>query len=286
MILKGGLSVLFGHQKWMTFHSSVFHTQEMIYLLDIVIMGTTPPYKYGLFDHNGDLVKGFPSHIFFNRDFNWSGAFDGALNPVRVDDRLYLKDYVNDTIYQLDRTNNLHPAYVFGLGKYIYPIEYLETLNMQQPFPSNAFIINRLVGMPNYFFYQFRFPHSLPRPRAKPMFIPIFNEYRSDDIMVYGLYDIKQKINILLDTDSFLQKGFINDINGGLSFIPRYYAGDGLVVDFWTTEEMKEILTDEYFASQKVSDPQGHEKLKELLRVLNEEDNPVIVVAQLKNDKF
>ena len=176
----------------------------------------------------------------------------------------------------------MQPAYVFGLGKYSYPIEYFETLNHQQPFPLEAFIIQRLVGMPKFFFYQFRFPNSFSKPKSRQVYNPVLNGYGATDAIVYGLYDIEQQTNILLDTDSYLQKGFINDINGGLSFVPRYYAGDGIVVDVWNAEDMKEILTDEYFASQKIKDSQAYQKLKEILQNLKEDDNPVVVMARLK----
>ena len=45
---------------------------------------------------------------------------------------------------------------------------------------------------------------------------------------------------------------------------------------------MKEKHTDEYFASRTIKDPQAHQKLKELLKNLDEQDNPVVVIAKLK----
>jgi hypothetical protein len=71
-------------------------------------------------------------------------------------------------------------------------------------------------------------------------------------------------------------------LNGGLSFIPKYYAGNNEVIDIWSPADMKEMLTDKYFASLKIKDPQAHQKLKELLKTLKDDDNPVVVVAKLK----
>ena len=45
---------------------------------------------------------------------------------------------------------------------------------------------------------------------------------------------------------------------------------------------MKEILTEKYFASIEIKDPQAHQKLRDLLKTLDWEDNPVVVVAKLK----
>jgi hypothetical protein len=74
----------------------------------------------------------------------------------------------------------------------------------------------------------------------------------------------------------------INDINGGLPFIPRYYLGNGVVADVWQAYVMKDILTEEYFATRQVKDQPAHQKLRDILQKLEEDDNPLVVVAKLK----
>ena len=103
-----------------------------------------------------------------------------------------------------------------------------------------------------------------------------------NDYEVYGIYDRVKNTNIILDTDRLGQKGIINDINGGLSIVPRYYAGNDEIIDIWKAEDMKEMLTEEYFASQTIKDKEAHQKLKALLKNLREDDNPVVVIAKLK----
>ena len=236
--------------------------------------------KYALFNSNGDIIKYFPSYIFYNEERRGASLFSKALDHIHVDDRLYLKDYVNDTVYLLENSN-LQSAYVFGFGKYSFPVEHLEFRNIKVDI-SESFNIFFMMGTPKFFFYQVTFPKSLPKPKAKLRYSLLDNEYRSSDGAVYGLYNIAENTNILLDTDEYLQKGIINDINGGLPFIPRYYAGDGVVVDVWNVEDMKEMLTEEYFASKTIKDQQAHQKLKEILKNLKDDDNPVVVVAKMK----
>lgn len=241
-------------------------------------------YKYYLFDQHGDIIECFPNYVFFNRDKPRASNYDRALDPIRIENQLYLKDYINDTLYIIDN-NHIKPAYVFDFGKYTYPIEYLETFNMNNPIPLNSFIFGAglgIVGTPKFFFYKIGVPNSFSRPKAKPRFIRLVNESRPDDGEVYGIYHIEQKINILLDTDKHFQKGIVNDLNGGLSFIPKYYAGNNIVIDIWNAEVMKEILTEEYFSSQTIKDQQAHQKLREILNNLKDDDNPVFVVAHLK----
>lgn len=45
---------------------------------------------------------------------------------------------------------------------------------------------------------------------------------------------------------------------------------------------MKEMLTEEYFSTQTIKDKEAHQKLRELLKNLKEDDNPVVVIAKLK----
>ena len=236
--------------------------------------------KYYLFNQNGDIVKCFPNHILFNKKDRSVSTFDGSLIPVKVDNRLFLKDYINDTIYAYT-DSNLQPAYIFNFGKYAFPKE-----NWNYADSKDYFVFGigpgSFVGTPKFFFYKIITPSILPGPKSKPTYNHLLNEYRPSERLVYGIYNIEQSINILLDTDDHLQKGFINDINGGLSFIPRYYAGNDIVVDVWNPSDMKEILTETYFTTRTIKDQQAHQKLKELLKNLDEEDNPVIVIAKLK----
>ena len=74
----------------------------------------------------------------------------------------------------------------------------------------------------------------------------------------------------------------INDINGGLPLIPKYYIGNGEVIDIWNVEDMQNMLTEEYFTKQTIKDRPAHQNLKELLKGLKFDDNPVVVIAKLK----
>ncbi|WP_280751017.1 MULTISPECIES: 6-bladed beta-propeller [unclassified Parabacteroides] len=240
-------------------------------------------YKYFLFNGDGKIVECFPNHVFFKKEGEWVGTYHRSLTPFRVEDKLYLKDYVNDTLYVYENSK-LKPAYIFEVGKYSIPIECLEKFEMSRR-RSRHFAFNTgldIVGTPKFFFYNTLVPDIFPCPKTKPRYNHLVNEYRSTNRSVYGIYDIEKNTNMLLDTDQHHQKGIVNDLNGGLPVFPRYYAGDNLVVDVWNAEEMKEMLTEEYFEKQTIKDQEGHQKLKKILANLKEDDNPVVVVARLK----
>ena len=241
-------------------------------------------YNYCLYDRDGNIAKCFPNHIFFNRvDKRRSISYDFTLYPVRVDDRMYLKEYVNDTIYCLINSF-MQPAFVFELGKYHYPKEFLELPTSIPEVLKNVILTRFLIGTPNYFFYVLSIPDILPVPKIQPVLMLGSGNYKTRERDVFGIYNIEDNTNILLDINENLlsEKGIINDMNGGLSFFPRYYAGNNVVVDLWDAEKMKETLTDDYFASKTIKDPDAHQKLKEILKNLKFDDNPVVVVAKLK----
>ena len=237
-------------------------------------------FSFCLFNENGDTVKCFPNYFFFDRERSFIANFAEALKPVRIDKQIFLKNYVNDTIYQLEKLT-LKPAYIFGVGKYTFPKEALEVFGSQAY--EKALLVEQVTGTPNYFFYAVSIPDFFQRPKVKRLSHPLNPNITIDERRVLGIYNIKEKTNVLLDTSEHLEMvGIINDLNGGLSFYPRFYAGNNVVVDIWDVADMKEKLTDEYFAKQTIKDPQAHQKLKELLKTLKDDDNPVVVVAKLK----
>jgi len=239
-------------------------------------------YNYCLYDQHGDIVKCFPNHIFFERPGSGWWLIPGASEAVPVDDRTYLKDVENDTIYCLANTS-LHPAFVFDLGKYKFLKEYLESINSSAA-SERTIIVYRLMGTPDYFFYEIMVPEIVPTPKIEPVYRPMTDKYLTRENFIYGIYNIKEHTNILLDINNKVlnEKGIINDLNGGLPFFPRYYAGNNIVVDMWDATKMKETLTEEYFASRPIKDQQAHQKLRDLLDNLHEDDNPVVVIAKLK----
>jgi hypothetical protein len=236
-------------------------------------------YLYRLFDDNGTIVHGFPNHIFYNLPMNNNlGSSAQEQRTMWIDDQLYLKHFVNDTIYVFENRVP-RPAYVFDFGRYSFPLKDYESPNALL-LPENAFIMwNIFVGTPRFFFYNLLLPDGLSAHRQRVSTYPWFGDYSP---ILYGIYDRVQNKNILLDTDQHHQHGIVNDLNGGFPFIPRYYAGNGEVVGVWNSYEMLEILTEDYFSKQTIKDPEAYQKLRRVLSKMVEDDNPVIVIAKLK----
>lgn len=80
--------------------------------------------------------------------------------------------------------------------------------------------------------------------------------------------------------------GFRNDIDGGVDTYPVVVSekeDECYWVSYIPAEQMKELLTDDYFAGRKeVLQPSRQEELRKMVSGLNEDDNPVLILMKLK----
>jgi len=250
-------------------------------------------YNFCLFDTTGRVVKSFDNHIILDRTrIRYTGG-DAAMKPFRLSENMYVKEIANDTLYCLNKKAELVPQFVFNIGKYAVKKEKRGDMIDPKDFELNGTIeiphaTLPMVGIPNYIFFNinpFNIPdlyNSFPQGRSHSEII-MGNIHNFPDHRTPGIYDIARQQTQLLDTDPVSHMcGLINDWDGGLSFWPRYYTSDNEFIDMWDSYDMKEILTEEYFAAHEIKNPQAHQKLRELLKNLRDDDNPVIVIARLK----
>ena len=275
------------------------------FVRDNLFIGHVPNYNgseihnFLLFDKSGQVVKSFDNHVQLNRAKPmFFFASDCSMQPFSISERVYVKENANDTLYCLNERNELIPQFVFDLGKYVYSKERREdgSVTLASPLESMRGIIQvpgdltPMVGTSNYIYFSIvarGLPHNITFPeRRETTFVPPPGFQRIDSYEnrnVFGIYDIISQKTQLLDTDPVSRKmGLVNDIDGSLSFWPKYYTSDNELVDVWQAYDMKEILTEEYFDAHEIKNPQAHQRLRELLKNLKEDDNPVIVVGKLK----
>ena len=76
-----------------------------------------------------------------------------------------------------------------------------------------------------------------------------------------------------IHTERIKRFGFNNDLDGGLPFWPQQMISDKEMMCVYTAEELLEL------DSSKITD----EKLKNILKNLKEDDNPVVAIVTLKD---
>ena len=242
-------------------------------------------YNYCLFNESGTIFKQFPNYIRSTGKNTWSTG-ETMMSPYQVDSALFIKEYHNDTLFQLNK-GSLEPRYVFRLGRYAIPAKVRRQVFqdfMKLPYIFIPRYNTPMVGTSQYLFFSSVFGDIQPIPDGKRK---VF--FRGEELevnfghFVLGLYDCQSGITRLLDTDPISKMaGLVNDIDGGLSFWPKFYSPKGELIDIWSAEDMKNILDETYFNYRDIKDKIAHRNLKNILNNLSEEDNPIVVIAKLK----
>jgi hypothetical protein len=283
---------------------TAFPLEKAVFVHDSVFIGHYPNlygidmYFFQLINESGQVVKSFDNPVQFNPAGPGNVLPNYAMRPFRMAEKTYVKETWNDTLYCLNEQYELVPHLVFDLGKYAMSKE-----KRIVPFRGNMEILDDvldipasqipLVGIPGYVFLSFYarnisafnviFPEKQKKERASNLPVGYGIVRTLDSRIPVGIFDIVNQKTRLLDTDPVSRMtGLINDWDGGLSFWPKYCTSNNELIDIWQVYDMKEHLTDEYFAAHKIKNPQAHQKLKELLKNIREDDNPVIVIGKLK----
>ena len=274
-----------------------FPIREVMFVRDNLFIGHSPnyrgnePYNFVLFNDSGRIIKTFDNHIKFEQTNDGFSTTDQSMPPFRVSEYIYVKEYSNDTLYCLNEQNELIPQFVYDLGKYTYSKEKrvrVRSLNGMRvamkdvlTVPAGPYYMNR-ISESIFFSISGELDTNIPTPKGKTVRRPNGMEEQMRQTPV-GIYDIVNKKTRLLETDPISRRvGLINDIDGGMSFWPKYYSSANELIDFYQVYDMKEILTEQYFAGHEIKNSQAHQKLRELLKNLDWEDNPVIVITKLK----
>jgi hypothetical protein len=277
------------------------HPNEVFFVRDSLFIGHNANYSgneeyhFFLFDTSGRIIKTFDNPVKIARSgISWN-SYEESMNPFRFSGRIYVKEIPNDTLYYLNEQDELIPQFVFNLGQYAYTKEKRANSSASEGMEGVVFIpgISRcMVGASKYIFFDAN-PRNgnipLPKGRAskRNLVLPPGTVRVGDPdnprAIPCGIYDTVNKTTRLLDTDpASRMKGLINDLDGGLSFWPFYCNSDNELVDIQEAYTMKEYLTEEYFATREIKNPQAHHKLRKLLEILKDDDNPVVVIAKLK----
>jgi len=234
------------------------------YLSDsILVLGVSNPKGDAInqlvFINTEKVVDSIPNHQFFNlHDPSVYGGIGSDSYFYRYSNDLYYKNLYNDTIFRIiDR--QLHPAWKFDMGRYSLPISIRANIESLR---KDARKYNQV--------------HTILETDPFMLF-SIFSE-RGDSAYIF---DKRKNQTFILQKEQRL-KGFYNDIDGGLPFWPIHINLKQEMVAFLYPFTMKEMLTDDYFGRKTIRDKAANLRLRELIKRLDDEDNPILVIATLK----
>lgn len=202
-------------------------------------------YKIAVFNKNGEAVRLYPNRLFYPKRNQNKFIYVSGNFYRHKDDLCFYSGIVMDTVYTVKDTC-LQARYVFHFNKKRLPYE-----NMDSP----EFKILDYTTLKHFMEYS----HAL-----------LFT-YRSGDFDDgVGFYDKNKKTTVLCSKED----GAIHFRDGSYPpFYPRYMDEEGNVAGYWMASEWLEF----------VEEHAGTVDIPENLRNVKYDDNPIMVVARVKN---
>lgn len=177
----------------------------------------------------------------------------------RNNNRLHFKSWYNDTIYSYNALNIIYPKFFIDLKHYKLPIDFISNGEVSAKEFSNFLWIGVKESL-RYIFIRYS------------TYSPDIKKELEGFILVDKNTEFKCAI---LSPNNEI--GFSNDIDGGINFIPEF-VNDSLAFQFVDAFQLKKKFNSE----NEVKYPEKKEKLLEVIKRINEMDNPILIIANLK----
>jgi len=231
-----------------------------------------------ILDSSGRVVKKIdtPLRQFDNflkrKDIQYPGTF----SPTYFDSTAICLGYGCDTVFAITQ-DSIEVRYILSTGKYDAP------LDIKYGFDSNTsarvmisekkfnyiFFDKAPIETRDYLFLRFFLKGY--------MYLAAFNKLTDETIVFKKEGDVR--FGQVVSVDDF---GFMNDLDGGLYFYPRWTNLRGDVwIDAYDAFEFKAKLTSSWqFPNKNYSEKQ--KSLIQLVNMLDDNDNPVLMIAYVK----
>jgi hypothetical protein len=235
-----------------------------------------------LLDSTGKIIEKVDSPLMQSADYlnNKNIIYPGTGAPSYHDSLALSIGWGSDTIYAKSH-HGIEPRYILNFGRYDAPFEIKygyssDTDELRRIYGKRygyIWVIRAPIETRDYLFLQFSFNDNL--------YLAAYSKqsgqtlvFREKGTVRSGVVDYSRRHNI----ESF---GFKNDLDGGLNFYPRW---TNLNSNVWITSynAFELISSLDEIRERDPENLQRHKRLIELIEKLDENDNPVLVVAHLK----
>jgi len=210
-----------------------------------------------MFFNREKMIDSIPNYNQFSLESNHMVVISNEITFYRYNESAYYKNLFNDTLFKIVKTG-IEPAWIFDLGN-LQPPYYLRknprTLGKEL---NNYSQIHSIFEVDSYLFFSQYY-------------------YNADSVF---LHDKNTHQTVLLDCGKERNKGFFNDIDGGLSFWPSYVNSQQELICVYEAFDFKENFN--YSPQKVIKNADALEKFKKIATNIKEEDNPIIIIAKLK----
>ena len=221
------------------------------------------PYKYAVVNSNGEILH---KEINYEKYFLKERIRESSILPPPFfcyNSSVFFKHNYNDTIFKINQDHTCSPLYVCDLSKQI---------TLEEDMKAGAFVIK-------YSELSGRNKINVVRESDEYIYVyhtnsPYDNDNRKSFFSQYNKLTRQLLPNI--------NRIIINDWDGGMD-VRLYSNQSGSTVCFRIQPfEIKEKLTNEHFSKSQPKYPTQKDALKKLVNGLLEDDNPVLMIIELK----
>ncbi len=189
---------------------------------------------------------------------------------LRILDVLLVPNFINgkgnasflppfsDTLYQIDQSENIQKTF-FDQGKLRLPKKLLYD---HAKFRKG--------------FQRYIFPFMIYPGYQDNLFVTFFHKGKP----FVGICNLERESLQMINLDNRESRTILNDLDGGLEFIPVSNKFEKSWYKLVWVDELKDLLEEERFLSRKVKYPEKRSQLKKFIENLDDEDNPIIVVVR------
>lgn len=234
------------------------------YLYNFPLWYGDAPFCFGL-NKQDSVIHKFKNYILFdyaaeNQHSVLGRHFSSFF--VRTNKDIYAKSFFNDTTYLLKNYDTLEPKFVFDCGKKKLPHQLLGH-NIKHFAENDQYLVPSDITLnTDYLFVEL--------------------EYRKKKFG--GLYSINSaNTYVVPPLDNKKLYGFYNDYDGGLPFWPVTTYGQNKLVGYINTYQLKDHIASET-NKMEIKNQQRNQALLKMASQVTVDDNPIIVIATVKND--
>ena len=277
---------------------NAFHWKDDLCCAAVDLNSGKELYRFVIFTLDGDIVKLFTNYNTFDKkDRIWWGLYASA-NIFLYNGLISFKE-VSDTLFRVSEQLDLVPEVIIDLCGQDMPENKLRDMDV---YLTTSFLrIWAIFEIDNYILFDCMFFEANSRDLNELQFC-IYDKnsrkltfIKSDPLanFVSQIY-LPNHSGVITPTTppiSFDKQrtrfvdGFVNDIDGGLPFWPSKdisIQNNNQLVDISNPSFLIEMLTEEYFLAHEIKDMKAHIQLKNLLKNINGDDNPVLIVITFK----
>ena len=230
----------------------------------------------------GDIKQSYKNYILFKREKPVASGFEDYAHVYQFKNKIFYKEFFNDTLFSMNNQHQLTPWYVFYLGKYKEPTSE-RAVTSRAPSMDQYLYIWDVFQTDNYLFINCQFGKNFPAKRLTPRTImgQITTEYNTTKAL--GIYNKQtKKLSFCKPTSTdnpLFTSGLYNDIDAGPRFFPTKQINDSTLLMWIKADELKSHIESDDFKNSIPKYPDKKKQLESLVNNLSLLDNPVLMVV-------